>query len=30
MAVVNKLIRMIYSMVINDTVYIPNFLAKAA
>jgi transposase len=30
MAVVNKLIRMIYSMVINDTVYNPNFLAQAA
>jgi len=30
MAVVNKLIRMIYSMVTNDTMYNPSFLAMAA
>ncbi len=30
MAVVNKLIRMIYSMVINNTMYNPTFLAQAA
>lgn len=30
MAVVNKLIRLMYSLVIHDTVYDPHFLAKAA
>lgn len=30
MAIVNKLIRMMYSMVINNTMYNPTFLAQAA
>jgi transposase len=30
MAVVNKLIRLMYSMIIHDTMYNPNFLAQAA